>query len=79
METVCKSEKALTWVRNASPYFIKNNMTVDEAKRIWRQLKDQFANVAAKSGISRRGMKNLGLLRKMQWIKAKAESEEEKL
>lgn len=76
METVCKPEKALAWVKNASPFFIRNLMTVEEAKRMWRHLKDQLANVAARSGLSSKGMKNLGLLRKMQWIKSKAESTE---
>jgi len=76
METICKPEKALEWVKNTSYYFLKNLMTVDEAKKIWNHIKGTFSTVAARSGISSRCMGHLNLLRKMQLVKDKAESEE---
>lgn len=75
LTTLDISSKALSWVKNASPYFIKNLMTVEEAQKIWTYIKDRLPVVASRSGISSRTLGHLNLLKKMQMVKAKAEQE----
>ena len=73
------TQKYMKALEITSPCFIKREveeMTVAEAQKIWSYIKGKFPQVAALSGISLAGMKWGTLLRKMQWIKAKAESEE---
>ena len=76
LTTLDISSKALSWVKNASPHFIKNLMTTEEAQKIWGYIKDRLPVVASRSGISSRTLGHLNLLKKMQMVKAKAEEAE---
>ena len=49
------------------------DMTAEEAAEIWGNIKGFESMVAAQAGFSKVGMKWIMLLRKMHWIKAKAE------
>ena len=72
-----KTGHYLNWLKDASYYFLEKLMTVDEARKVWENIKHQFSHVASRSGISTRCLGHLNLLRKMQLVKDKAEEDTE--
>ena len=59
-----------------SPFFVRQEveeMTPEEAADIWQQIEPFLSEVASRTGNSKSGLKWGVLLRKMQWIKEKAQ------
>jgi hypothetical protein len=66
--------KALTDTPHITVKREVEDMTGEEAAEIWGNIKGFESMVAARAGLSKVGMKWIMLLRKMHWIKAKAEA-----
>jgi hypothetical protein len=69
--------KALTDMPHITVKCEVEDMTAEEAAEIWGNIKGFESMVAARAGLSKVGMKWIMLLRKMHWIKAKAEARNE--
>jgi hypothetical protein len=69
--------KALTDTPHITVKREVEDMTAEEAAEIWGNIKDFESMVAVRASLSKVGMKWIMLLRKMHWIKAKAEARTE--
>ena len=66
--------KALTDTPHITVKREVEDMTAEEAAEIWGNIKGFESMVAARASLSKVGMKWIMLLRKMHWIKTKAEA-----
>jgi hypothetical protein len=69
--------KALTTTPHITVKREVEDMTAEAAAEIWGNIKGFESMVAARASLSKVGMKWIMLLRKMHWIKAKAETRTE--